>query len=119
VVFVPEYVVMVLVVGLVSGSLSAFGSVEQALGIFAVIVIAVVGTLLVIPTGGEVPVLLALSAVGVGAGTAGALLITLPAISVPSMVLLARALSVRVMAITAGCVAVGGVLGGVALWLLT
>jgi uncharacterized protein len=36
----------------------------------------VLGTLLVIPVGGEIPVILALTAVGVGAGTAGALLIT-------------------------------------------
>lgn len=119
VVFVPEYVIMVMLVGLVSGSLSGFGSFEQALGVVAVVVVAVVGTLLVIPTGGEVPVVLALSAAGAGAGTTGALLITLPAISVPSMVLLARALSVRVMAVTAGCVAAAGVLGGAALWVLT
>lgn len=40
---------------------------------------------------GFFPVVLALTAAGVGAGTAGALLITLPALSVPSMIMVGRA----------------------------
>jgi uncharacterized membrane protein YraQ (UPF0718 family) len=63
-------------------------------------------------------VVLALTAAGVGAGTAGALLITLPALSVPSMVMVGRALSWRVTAAMAGTVTVAGLAAGALLWAL-
>jgi hypothetical protein len=65
-----------------------------------------------------VPVILALSAAGVAAGTAGALLITLPALSAPSMVMVGRALSWRVTAAMAGAVAVAGLVSAALLWAL-
>jgi hypothetical protein len=74
---------------------------------------------LVIPTGGEIPVILALTALGVGAGTAGALLITLPALSLPSVMLVGRALSWRITLAMAAVVAAAGLLAGLLLWLLT
>jgi uncharacterized protein len=64
-------------------------------------------------------VVLALSAVGVGAGMAGALLITLPALSLPSMVMVGRALSWRIALAMAAVVAAAGLLAGLLLWLLT
>lgn len=115
-VMVPAYFVVVLVLGYLSGWLSDFAGLDARLGVAAVLLCAVVGTLLVIPTGGEIPVVLALSAAGVAAGTAGALLITLPAVSVPSMVLVGRALSWRVTAAIAGTVVVAGLAGGLLLW---
>jgi uncharacterized membrane protein YraQ (UPF0718 family) len=118
VILVPAYVAMVLVLGLVSGWLSDFSGLDARLGIAAVLVCAVIGTLLVVPTGGEIPVVLALTAAGVGAGTAGALLVTLPALSLPSMVMVGRALSWRVTAAMAGVVAVAGLAAGTLLWLL-
>lgn len=72
-----------------------------------------------IPTGGEIPVILALTALGVGAGTAGALLITLPALSLPSVMLVGRALSWRITLAMAAVVAAAGLLAGLLLWLLT
>lgn len=72
-----------------------------------------------IPTGGEIPVILALTALGVGAGTAGALLITLPALSLPSVMLVGRALSWRITLAMAAMVAAAGLLAGLLLWLLT
>lgn len=78
-----------------------------------------IGTLLVIPTGGEIPVILALTTAGVSAGTAGALLITLPAISLPSMMMVGRAISWRVTLAMAATVAAAALLAGVLLWLLT
>ena len=44
---------------------------DARLGFAAVLVAAVIGTLLVIPTGGEIPVVLALAAAGAGAGHRG------------------------------------------------
>lgn len=55
----------------------------------------------------------------VGAGTAGALLITLPALSLPSMVMVGRALSWRITLAMAAVVAVTGLIAGLLLWLLT
>jgi uncharacterized membrane protein YraQ (UPF0718 family) len=118
-VLIPVYLVVLYVMGLVSGWLSDFSGLDARLSIVAVLVCAVIGTLLVVPTGGEIPVLLALTAAGVGAGTAGALLITLPALSVPSMVMVGRALSWRITLGMATVVAVAGLLAGLLLWLLT
>jgi uncharacterized membrane protein YraQ (UPF0718 family) len=118
VILIPAYIVVIFVLGYLSGWLSDFSGLDARLGIVAVLVCAVVGTLLVIPTGGEIPVVLALAAAGVGAGTAGALLITLPALSVPSMVMVGRALSWRITVAMAGVVAVAGLAGGFLLWAL-
>lgn len=115
---VPAYVVALLLIGFVSGWLSDFAGLSSGLGLLAVAACAVIGTVLVIPTGGEIPVVLALSGVGVAAGAAGALLITLPALSVPSMVMVGRALSWRVTAAMAGAVAIAGLLSGALLWVL-
>jgi uncharacterized membrane protein YraQ (UPF0718 family) len=119
VVLIPLYLVVLYVVAFFSGWLSDFSGLDARLGIVAVLVCALLGTLLVIPTGGEIPVILALTAVGVGAGTAGALLITLPALSVPSMMMVSRALSWRITLAMATVVAVAGLLAGLLLWLLT
>lgn len=119
VILIPLYLVVLYIVGLFSGWLSDFAGLDAHLGILAVLICAVIGTLLVIPTGGEIPVILALTAAGVGAGTAGALLITLPALSVPSMVMVGRALSWRVTTAMAGVVALAGLAAGLLLWLLT
>lgn len=62
--------------------------------------------------------MLALTASGIGAGTAGALLITLPALSVPSMVMVGRALSWRVTLAMAAVVTVAGLAAGLLLWAL-
>jgi hypothetical protein len=117
-VLIPLYLVVLYVVGFFSGWLSDFSGLDARLGIAAVLLCAVIGTLLVIPTGGEIPVILALTAAGAGAGTAGALLITLPALSLPSMMMVGRALSWRITLAMATAVAVAGLLGGLLLWLL-
>ena len=67
VVLIPVYVA-VLVLGYLSSWLSDFAGLDARLGIAAVLVCAVIGTLLVIPTGGEIPVILALSAAGSAPG---------------------------------------------------
>lgn len=105
--------------GYLSGWLSDFAGLDAQLGVGAVLLCAVVGTLLVVPTGGEIPVVLALSAAGVAAGTAGALLVTLPAVSVPSLVMVGRALSWRVTSAIAGTMVIAGLAGGLLLWALT
>jgi uncharacterized membrane protein YraQ (UPF0718 family) len=118
-VLIPGYVFVIFVMGYVSGWLSDFAGIDARLGIVAILACSVIGTLLVIPTGGEIPVVLALSATGLAAGTAGALLITLPALSVPSMAMVGRALSWRVTAAMAGATALAGIVSAALLWALT
>ena len=50
-----------------------------------------------IPTAGEVPIIQVLQQFGLGGAGAAALLITLPAVSLPSLVMLGRALPVRAL----------------------
>ncbi len=61
--------------------------------------LAAVGTLFVIPTAGEVPIVQVLQHVGLGTAGAAALLLTLPAVSLPSLAMLGRAVPVRVLAV--------------------
>lgn len=114
-VLVPEYALVVLLTGWLSGWLSDFGGLSHAAGPLALLLVGVVGTLLVIPTGGEIPVIAGLLAAGVGGGVAGVVLVTLPAISLPSAVMVARTLSWRVVGVVAGLVVVGGVAAGLLL----
>lgn len=114
-ILVPEYALVVLLTGWLSGRLSDFAGVGGAAGPLAFLLVGVVGALLVIPTGGEIPVIVGLLAAGAGGGTAGVLLVTLPAISLPSAVMVGRTLSWRVVAGTGAVVVAGGVLSGLLL----
>lgn len=114
-ILVPEHLALVFVIGLISPWLSGVYGLEPQAGALAVLIAAVVGTLLVIPTGGEIPIIIALLAAGVGAGTTGALLIALPALSIPSMVMVGKSLGWRTTTAMGSAVALGGVLSGVVL----
>jgi uncharacterized membrane protein YraQ (UPF0718 family) len=114
----PEYLVAVLVIGLLRGWLFPFDGSALHTGILALVVAAAVGTLIVIPTAGEIPILQGLQLTGVGAGVIGALLITLPAISLPSIAMVGRALSWRTTAAMALAVALTGLAAGGLLLLL-
>ncbi|HEX5403645.1 MAG TPA: permease [Pseudonocardiaceae bacterium] len=115
-VLVPEYFVVVFLVGALHGWLVAALSGPSAL--VAVLIAAVVGTLMVIPTSGELPVIAALAAAGVAPGVPAALLIALPAVSLPSMVMVGRALSWSRTLVVAGCVVVAALLSAAVATLL-
>ena len=116
---VPEYFVVVLALGTFRGWLFPLGASAAHWGLIAVLIAAIAGTLLVIPTAGEIPILQGLVALGVGIAPVGALLITLPAISLPSMVMVGRALTWRVVAVTAAAVALTGLASAALLWALS
>lgn len=118
-ILVPEHLILVFAIGLISPWLSGVYGLEAQLGAAAILVAACVGTLLVIPTGGEIPIILALLAVGVGAGITGALLVALPALSIPSMVMVGKALGWRTTTAMGVAVAIGGVLAGAVLMVLS
>lgn len=113
-ILVPEYFVVVMLIGAFGGWLFPLsgGATNQLAAVAAAVVL---GTLLVIPTAGEIPLTQGLSAAGFGLGVVGALLITLPAVSLPSMVMVGRALTWRVTLAVAAAVAVAGAVAGLAL----
>lgn len=108
-VLIPEYLVVVLLLGGLRGWLFPAGVAEW--GLLAVLLFAVVGTLFVIPTAGEIPIIQGLALAGVGLGPVGALILTLPALSLPSMLMVRRAFPGRVIAATGVSVAVLGLVG--------
>ena len=110
----PEYLVILLVLGAVRAWL--FPAMSPAVGhsVWLVLVLAVTGTLFVIPTAGEVPIVQTLMRFGLGAVGGGVLLTTLPAVSLPSLMMVGRALPARVLVLVAGCVVVLGLLSGLA-----
>jgi uncharacterized membrane protein YraQ (UPF0718 family) len=118
VVLVPEYLLVVLLVGGFRGWLLPIGDASVQLPLLITLAVAVAGTLVVIPTGGEIPLLAGLAAAGVGRGPIGALLIALPAVSLPSMVMVGRAVGVRATLITAVGVMACATGAGALLWLL-
>jgi uncharacterized protein len=119
VVLVPEYLAVVLLVGAFRGWLFPLGGSLLSAGVLAALLATVVGTLLVLPTAGEIPVLQGLALAGLSAGGIGALLLTLPAVSLPGIAMVGRALGWRTTWATAGVVAAGGLLAGGLLAVLT
>jgi uncharacterized membrane protein YraQ (UPF0718 family) len=107
----PEYLVVVLALGGLRGWLFPVGHGLAGWGVLAVIVLAVIGTLFVIPTAGEIPIIQGLLSAGVGWGAAGALILTLPALSLPSMLMVRRAFPARIIVAVGLSVAALGVLG--------
>jgi uncharacterized membrane protein YraQ (UPF0718 family) len=105
---IPEYAVIVLALGATRAFL--FPSMSASIGgaAWLVVALAVTGTLFVIPTAGEIPIVQSLMAFGLGAAGGGALMITLPAVSLPSLAMVGRALPARVLAFVAGSVVVAG-----------
>ncbi len=98
---VPEYLVLVFALGAARAWL--FPAMTPAIGHAGWLppLLAAIGTVFVIPTAGEVPIVQTLQHVGLGAGGAAALLLTLPAVSLPSLAMLGRAVPVRVLAVLA------------------
>jgi uncharacterized membrane protein YraQ (UPF0718 family) len=108
-VLLPEYLIIVLLLGGLRGWLFPAGAAEW--GLLAVLLFAVVGTLFVIPTAGEIPIIQGLALAGVGLGPVGALILTLPALSLPSMLMIRRAFPAGVIAATGASVAMLGLVG--------
>lgn len=109
-ILIPEYFVVVLLVGAFKGWILPLGPAAAGWGVGAVVLAALAGTLLVIPTGAEIPVIVALVAAGFSPAVLGAVLIALPGVSLPSMVMVGRDLSWRVVAVTGGLVACGALI---------
>jgi uncharacterized membrane protein YraQ (UPF0718 family) len=111
---IPEYLVIVAVLGAVRAFL--FPAMGPALGSSVLLLfgLAVAGTLFVIPTAGEIPIVSTFLRYGLSTTGGGALMMTLPAVSLPSMVMVSRAVPKADIARLAALVAVAGLATGVA-----
>lgn len=87
---VPAYIIAVLLLGAARAWLFPSVGEGMANSLLAVVGFAVAGTLFVIPTAAEIPMIQTLMSFGLGAGPAGALLLTLPSVSLPSFLMIAR-----------------------------
>lgn len=109
---VPEYAVLVLILGAARAWLFpqlGHGVDDSLLWILA---FAISGAIFVVPTAGEVPIVQAMLLLGVGAGPAAALLLTLPPVSAPSVAMLWRSFSGRTLVLVIAGVIALGTLGG-------
>jgi len=115
---IPLYIVAVLLLG--AARVWLFPHADGAVGntLYWVMLMAVAGCLFVIPTAAEIPIVQTMMLAGMGIAPALALLVTLPAVSVPSLLMLHRAFPARALWIALIGVAGSGMLLGVlALWL--
>ena len=115
---IPEYVVIVLLLGAARAWMFPHIGPEVGDQWFWIGALAVAGMLFVIPTAGEVPIVQAMLTLGMGVGPAAALLMTLPPVSLPSLAMLGRSLSLKVLgALAVSVVGFGVVAGLLASWL--
>ncbi|WP_240633396.1 permease [Paenibacillus montanisoli] len=106
---VPAYLIAVLVLGAIKVWLFpvSFGP-----AVVMILLFAIAGTLFVIPTAAEIPIIQSFLAAGVAIGPATALLVTLPAVSLPSLLMLSRAFPRKILLLVLGTVITIGIACG-------
>jgi uncharacterized protein len=90
---IPEYIIIIFLLGAIRAWF--FPAMNPAIGhsLWLMLILAITGTLFAIPTAGEIPIVQALLSYGLGIGSAGTLLMTLPAVSLPSLAMVGQAVS--------------------------
>ncbi|MDX3908086.1 MAG: permease [Pigmentiphaga sp.] len=112
----PEYLVLVLLLGAARAWLFPEVGAGVDNSLLWILGLALAGALFVIPTAGEVPIVQAMLSLGMAAGPAAALIMTLPPISLPSLAMVVKSFRPSELAIlTAGVVAIGVLAGGLAI----
>jgi uncharacterized membrane protein YraQ (UPF0718 family) len=109
---IPAYLVVVFALGAARAWLFPAVGPEWGNNILTVLGLALAGTLFVIPTAAEIPVIQTLMAFGLGAGPAAALLMTLPSVSLPSILILKNAFPAKILLFVLAAVAVIGIISG-------
>lgn len=109
---IPVYILAVLLLGAARVWLfpHADGAIDNSL--MWVIALAVAGCLFVIPTAAEIPIVQTMMLAGMGTAPALALLMTLPAVSLPSLIMLRKAFPAKALWLTGVLVVVSGVIVG-------
>ncbi|MFD2093059.1 permease [Blastococcus deserti] len=106
----PEFALVVFLLGTFRAVLFPLGG-EVPGGLALVLALLVAGLLLPVPTGAEIAVVAAALAAGAPPAAAAVLLITLPVLSLPSVLMVRSVLPRRVLAGTIGVTAAVGLLG--------
>ena len=108
----PEYAVVVLALGAARAFI--FPQIDPTVGngLLLAVWLTIGGTLFVIPTAAEIPIVQGLMSAGLGPLGAGVLLTTLPAVSLPSLLMAKRGLPTGVLLMVGGSVALVGLLSG-------
>ncbi|UUZ90267.1 permease [Paenibacillus sp. P25] len=110
---VPAYIIAVLLLGAARAWLFPAAGEAGSGSLLAIIGFAVAGTLFVIPTAGEIPIIQTMMSFGLGAGPATALLLTLPSVSLPSLLMISKSFPKKVLVFVAAAVVVLGILSGI------
>ncbi|WP_243298620.1 permease [Bacillus litorisediminis] len=108
----PAYVLSVLLLG--AGRVWLFPELSDtaANSLMAIILFAIAGMLFVIPTAAEIPIIQTFMSLGLGSGPAAALLITLPAISLPSVIMVSKSFPKKVIWFLLASVVILGIVSG-------
>jgi len=109
---VPEYIVMILALGAVRAFIFPKASPELGNSVIVIIGLALAGTLFAIPTAGEIPIIQTMRGFGMGSGPAGALLLTLAPVSLPSLIMVGRVFPKRVLVAIGAAVLATGIAAG-------
>ncbi|MBP1932384.1 uncharacterized membrane protein YraQ (UPF0718 family) [Ammoniphilus resinae] len=115
----PAYIITVLALGAARAWIFPSVSPAWSNSIFAMIGFAIVGTLFVIPTAAEIPIVKTMMSYGLGSGPATVLMMTLPAISLPSLLMVRKVFPTKVLLFITGMVmCIGLVTGLVAMMIM-
>ncbi|KOY00360.1 permease [Pseudomonas nunensis] len=112
---IPIYILAVLVLGAVR--VWVFPHIDGAMAnsLLWLVPLAIIGTLFVIPTAAEIPIVQTMMTLGMGTAPAVALLMTLPSISLPSLLMLRKDFNTRVLVsvalMTMGIGVISGLIG--------
>jgi uncharacterized membrane protein YraQ (UPF0718 family) len=109
---IPVYVLAVLVLG--AARVWLFPHIDGTMrnGLIWLVPMAIVGTLFVIPTAAEIPIVQTMLSMGLGMAPAVALLMTLPSISLPSLLMLRKSFDAKVLVTVALLTMLVGVVSG-------
>jgi uncharacterized membrane protein YraQ (UPF0718 family) len=110
---IPAYLIVVFVLGAVRAWLFPAIGPEWGDSLMVLIGFAITGALFVVPTAAEIPIVQTLLTFGLGIGPAMALLMTLPAVSLPSLLIVKRAFPARILTFVLAAVIVVGIVSGV------
>ncbi|MBL4934731.1 permease [Clostridium sp. YIM B02515] len=109
---IPAYIIVVTLLGAARAWLFPVIGTTWSNSILTIVLLAITGTLFVIPTAAEIPIIQTLMHFGLGVGPAGALLMTLPSTSLPSLLLVKRVFPKKVLAFVGCSVVVLGIVSG-------
>lgn len=107
----PEYLAVVFVLGVLRGVLFPADVGAGTTAVVVLLLLLVAGIALPVPTGGEVAVVAAALAAGLAAPAAAVLLVTLPLLSLPSLLMVRHVFPARLLLGTTGVVAGVALLG--------